>query len=184
MDSKQYIVEMKSALDSINLNSVSQLTEALRIRYAFNQNVFVCGNGGSAAISEHFSCDHLKGIRESKRFAVSHPKAISLVSNLPLITAIANDKSYDQIFSYQIESLAKMGDLILLISSSGNSKNIVKALDSAHKLNLDVFAIVGFDGGKVKELIPENTVHIKSSNYGIVEDCSQSVMHMVSQTLS
>ena len=184
MDSKQYIEEMKIALDSINLEKVSRLTEVLRNRYAFDQNVFVCGNGGSAAISEHFSCDHLKGIRESKQFPVSHPKAISLASNLPLITAIANDKSYDQIFSYQIESLARTGDLILLISSSGNSKNIIEALNSALKLKLYVFAIVGFDGGKVKELIPENTVHITSSNYGIIEDCSQSVMHMVSQTLS
>ena len=101
--------------------------------YLSNKNIFVCGNGGSASISNHFICDHLKGTSSNTNLL---PKIFSLSSNLEIITAIANDIKYDEIFSFQLSRLARQGDCLITISSSGNSENIIKAIKWAKKINL------------------------------------------------
>lgn len=140
--------------------------------------VFVGGNGGSAAISNHLTCDFSKGcaLLETAPL-VTH----SLSTNIELITAIANDISYEEIFSKQLEFMGlKEKDIVILISSSGNSPNIVDAADYSRKIGSTVIGLTGFDGGKLKEMC-DISFHIPVNNYGIVEDCHQAVMHMLAQ---
>ena len=140
-------------------------------------NIFVCGNGGSAAISEHFTCDHSKGINSNTNY---FPKFISLTSNVSLLTAYANDNGYTNVFSEQINNFAENGDVLIAITSSGNSPNIIKAVDTAKNLGLTVITFTGFDGGIVRNQSYYN-FHIPINNYGVVEDCHHIIMHMLAQ---
>lgn len=170
----------KNLFDSLKFVSPNKIdTIADKLIQAINkeQQIFVCGNGGSAAIAEHWTCDHMKGA--SKDTTIS-PKLISLTSNISLISAIANDLSYADIFSYQIDKLSYPGDVLIAISSSGNSPNIVKALEKANTLGLVTIALVGFTGGKAMGTA-QHSIHIPVANYGIVEDCHQAIMHSLAQ---
>ena len=113
------------------------------------KNIFICGNGGSASISNHFVCDHQKGSSMETKLM---PGIISLSSNIEIITAISNDISYDHIFSYQLERLAKPGDGLITISSSGNSKNIILAIECAKNKKLTTISLNGFNGGKANKI--------------------------------
>ena len=114
--------------DGINKISIKKFTTAAKLiekKILSDSNIFLCGNGGSAAIANHYICDFLKVLRTGTNLK---PKFFSLISNLETISAIANDTKYDEIFKYQLESLARKNDLVIFISSSGNSLNIRKAL--------------------------------------------------------
>lgn len=150
---------------------ISDLQKAIDLIESCKGNIFVGGNGGSAAISNHLCCDFIKG---------ADLKAHSMSCNTPLITAIANDMSYADTLSYQIEKLHSDNDLVILISSSGNSQNIIRAADTAKKFKIPVIGLSGFSGGKLKE-IADVSLHINVDNYGVVEDCHQSIMHIISQ---
>lgn len=139
--------------------------------------IFVCGNGGSAAISNHLTCDCLKGVRNGTNIK---PNVYSLASTVELITAIANDFSYDHVFSFQLESHARPGDLLIVISSSGGSQNIVQALRCAKEMGVHTIAMTGFDGGPTNELA-DVKLWVKAHNYGVVEDIHQSLMHILAQ---
>lgn len=175
-----YQEKIAEALNSVCRESLKKVYDELIDAFSNGIPLLVCGNGGSAAISEHFSCDHTKCIQvdtELKSFV------IPLASNVSMITAIANDISYDEIFSKQIEWF-DFHAIVLVISSSGNSPNILKALEVAKKKNMKTIAFVGFDGGKVVEnKLADIILHIDSKNYGIVEDCHQSLMHILAQYL-
>ena len=146
----------------------------------FGSRIFVCGNGGSASIAEHFSCDHSKGVRGDTHL---RPNVVSLSSNMATITAIGNDLGFDQIFSKQVEfSNANHTDVLVAISSSGNSPNILRALEYANQVKMHSIAIVGFDGGGARDLA-DVVLHVNSSNYGVVEDCHQILMHSLAQAL-
>ena len=107
-------------------------------------------------------------------------RAHALTTNTALISAIANDLSYGDVFAYQIESFARPGDVVMVVSSSGDSENIVRAIDTAKKLGLDTIALTGFDGGRARR-IANVAIHVESDNYGIIEDTHQSVMHIIAQ---
>lgn len=173
---KNYVNSLQQALWSIDTSMVQRAADCL-VKAAKNQRtIFVCGNGGSAAIADHLTCDCLKGIRTDTALA---PRVVSLSSNGPLITAIANDISYEQIFAYQLKSLAKPKDVLITISSSGNSPNIREAINMASEIGMHTIGMCGFSGGASLETdIP---IHVNSNNYGIVEDCHQSIMHIISQ---
>lgn len=140
--------------------------------------IYACGNGGSAAIANHLLCDFKKGIQTNTSIK---PRVVSL-AHLEIITAIANDISYDDVFVYQLRTMARAGDLLITISSSGNSENIVRATDWAKKNNIPTISMVGFSGGRSSK-IADVTVHVDAQNYGIVEDVHQSIMHLFSQYL-
>lgn len=144
------------------------------------KRIYVCGNGGSAAIADHLVCDCLKGIRTNTKIK---PKVISLTSNVPLITAIANDFGYENIFSHQLESLGKKKDLLIVISSSGNSPNIIEAIRTATAIGMTTIGFCGFDGGEVMDLV-DIPIYVGTHNYGIVEDAHQACMHMIAQYIS
>jgi phosphoheptose isomerase len=139
--------------------------------------VFSCGNGGSAAIANHLQCDHLKGIRAGSDLA---PRVISLSANVELITAVANDIGYDDVFAYQLQSQSVAGDVLIAISSSGQSPSIVRALTWARGHGLRSIALTGFDGGDSR-MLAEVSLHVDATNYGVVEDIHQALVHALAQ---
>lgn len=166
---------------SLGLESVnnSELEKALFILDKAYQNkipVFVCGNGGSLTMSDHFHCDHAKGTHFDAQL---NPKIEPLTTG-SILTAIANDVGYDDVFSFQLSIKGEADNILVVISSSGNSPNIIKALKKAKELNMISIAFVGFDGGEASK-IADCVLHVKENNYGIIEDCHQSLMHILAQ---
>ena len=143
------------------------------------RSIFVCGNGGSAAISNHLHCDFLKGIQTDTD---RRPRVVSLSASIETITAIANDIAYSEIFAYPLRTLACRGDALITISASGNSENVVRAARWARENGVRTIALTGFSGGRTGPLADVN-IHIPVDNYGVVEDLHQSVMHILAQFL-
>ena len=162
-----------SLLKDFDFNSLGWLCEKLLEIQSNDKEIFVCGNGGSSSLSEHFCCDHQKIIHEKTNLKF---KFNSLNSNSALNTAIANDISYDSIFSKQLEFKAQKGDLLIVISASGNSKNILKALEFAKNNKLATFGLFG-EGGKGEKLT-DNCFLVKSKNVQIIEDIHTIFMHL------
>ena len=176
---EDYLNSLANVSKKIDFNMINKLSDLLLDYYLSESNIFVCGNGGSAAISNHFLCDHLKSTSTNTNLL---PKIISLSSSMELITAIANDIQYDEIFAFQLSRLGKKGDCLITISSSGNSKNIINAIKWAKKNKLKTISLNGFNGGKAKKL-SDLSINVPSNNYGIIEDLHQSIMHILSQSL-
>lgn len=176
---EDYRSELALAWESVDRRRVTAAGNILEACYDRGKQVFSCGNGGSAAISNHLVCDHLKGIRTGSKLS---PKVISLSQNVELLTAISNDIGYGEVFKFQLESLATPGDVVFLISASGNSANIVRAARWAKENDLHTIGLVGFGGGELARLA-DVSVHVASENYGIVEDVHQGIMHMIAQFL-
>ena len=131
-----------SILDSKSENLIQASNEIIRT-IKRKGTIYVCGNGGSAAIANHYVCDFLKFFRQKTRYK---PKIVSLSNNIEVITAISNDFDYKKIFSYQAESLCEKKDLIIIISSSGNSKNIIEIVKFAKKNKIKTIGFSGFKG--------------------------------------
>lgn len=163
-----------ASIDHERLAAAARLLEA-----AFDEGrwLFVCGNGGSAAVANHLVCDHAKGVRTDTHL---RPRVISLSANLELITAIANDIAYDDVFSYQLETMARPGDVLMAISGSGDSKNVVRAVQWARDNGVSSVSFTGFDGGRTARLADIN-LHVDADNYGVIEDTHQSIMHILAQ---
>jgi phosphoheptose isomerase len=174
-----YASEVSRAYASIDRTKMRAAADCLKQAIVADRVVFSCGNGGSCAISNHLLCDYLKGVRAGTNLK---PRVTSLSANIELMTAIANDVCYDDIFSFQLSSLAKPGDVLLAISSSGNSPNILKALSWARENGLRTIAMTGFSGGEARRLA-EIALHVEAENYGVIEDVHQSLMHMLAQFL-
>jgi D-sedoheptulose 7-phosphate isomerase/D-glycero-D-manno-heptose 1,7-bisphosphate phosphatase len=172
-----YFAELARASASIDLAAVQRAAAVLVEAYTNGANVFACGNGGSAAIANHFQCDHLKGVRHETDLL---PKVISLSTSTELLTAIANDIGYEEVFSYQLQSQARPGDVLVAISSSGRSANIVNAISWARDNDVRTVAMTGFQGGDARKLA-EVALHVASINYGIVEDLHQTLAHALAQ---
>ena len=174
---KGYADALCSALLSVDWRqlelAISEL-ESARVRRA---RVWVAGNGGSAAIADHLLCDWVKGT-----FSAAHgPLHVhSLISSTALFTACANDFGYEASFERQIEMQAQPGDVLLCISSSGNSANILAALRKASAMGLKTIALTGFSGGESARLADIN-LHLAANNYGVVEDGHQILMHNIAQ---
>ena len=169
---EKYRNEIEHALTCLEEAPFSVLVSLLRDSFLKKGRIFVAGNGGSASIAEHLSCDFSKGTAKLN--------VISLTSNTALTTALANDEGYEHIFERQLkmQNLTKK-DTVILISSSGNSPNIVNAASYASG-KCPVIGFSGFDGGRLKELA-DVKFHIPIHNYGLVEDCHQIIMHIITQ---
>ena len=165
------------AAASIDLTEVDRAAQILLEAYTRRACVFACGNGGSAAIANHLQCDHLKGVRTETDLS---PRVVSLSTSMELLTAIANDIGYEEVFAYQMQSQSRPGDVLVAVSSSGGSPNIVRALQWARDHDVRTIALTGFQGGEARR-IAEVAVHVASTNYGIVEDLHQTVMHAMAQ---
>jgi phosphoheptose isomerase len=173
----EYAKEMARASETIDPAAMDRAGNVLIEAYARGSRMFSCGNGGSASIANHMQCDHLKGIRTGTDLA---PQVLSLATNVEVLTAIANDIGYHEVFVYQLQSQARPGDVLIAVSSSGRSRNIVDALTWARDHGLRTIAITGFDGGAARTGA-EVAIHVDCTNYGIVEDLHQAVMHALAQ---
>lgn len=180
-----YVRRLSEALQKIDKSELEKLYSIIQQGAILGQTFYVCGNGGSAAIAEHFTCDHSKGVYNNTKgnsFFIN-PKFLSLTNNVSLTTAIANDLGYDKVFSEQLNMFAKKGDVLIVISSSGNSPNIVEAIYAARKIGMKVVSLTGFSGGSAKDNC-DVSIHVPALNYGISEDAHQIVMHILAQYIS
>jgi phosphoheptose isomerase len=176
---REYADRIHSALFDNRLHkSIEDAANLIEATIKSDGIIYVCGNGGSAAIANHLVCDCQKGISTNTNLM---PRIVSLASNVPIITAIANDIGYEDIFSHQLKNFIRPNDILLTISSSGNSPNVKNAIVLAQEKGNKVISFCGFDGGYSKKA--DVCVHVQEDNYGIVEDCHQSVMHMIAQNI-
>jgi len=176
-----YTNMIAEALATVDRDKVEEMTAKLIELAKMGCPVLVCGNGGSAAIAEHMSCDHTKGVAMDTDLK---PFFIPLQSNVSMLTAIANDIGYNEVFRKQIKMFPNKNAGVLAISSSGSSGNIFNALDIARFYKMPTMAMVGFDGGSVVGWkVADIVIHVKSNNYGIVEDCHQIIMHSMAQSI-
>ncbi|MCW2930532.1 MAG: phosphoheptose isomerase [Actinomycetia bacterium] len=173
----EYIKELTRAGETIDPEAMQRAVDILIEAYTTGARTFSCGNGGSASISNHMQCDHTKGVRTATDLI---PHVLSLTTNVELLTAIANDISYADVFTYQLQSQARPGDVLVAVSSSGRSKNIVDAIAWANENGLHTIAITGFQGGAARTTA-EVAIHVDCTNYGVVEDLHQAVMHSLAQ---
>lgn len=171
----EYISQQKAALDSIPATQVAALIEELRVAYQADRQIFVFGNGGSAANASHFATDLGKGSSDKlpRRFRV-----LSLNDNVSWLTALGTDYAYDQIFVRQMANYARPGDLLLTMSVSGNSPNLVKAIEWGNAHQLETIALVGAKRGRLAELA-KHVVVVDSEHYGRVEDAHMGICHML-----
>lgn len=171
----KYVEAQKAALDSIPAAKVVELIRWLQAAHRDGKQVFVLGNGGSAANASHFATDLGKGSSDKlgKRFRV-----LSLTDNVSWLTALGNDYSYDEVFVGQLRNYGNKGDIVIAISVSGNSPNCVKALEWAKANGLRTVALVGAKKGRMAELA-EQVLVINDTHYGRVEDAQMGICHML-----
>jgi D-sedoheptulose 7-phosphate isomerase len=176
---EDYYRRFVQVLESFDKAPLEQICEVLLEVSERNGTLWVAGNGGSAAISDHTVCDTTKGT-----FVEGQPpiRSVSLASNGPMITALGNDISYDEIFRQQLVYYLQPEDALLVVSSSGNSPNVVNACRYAKERGVPTIAFVGFRGGKLAEMA-DHVVWIDVDNYGIAEDTHQSLIHVLTQYL-
>jgi D-sedoheptulose 7-phosphate isomerase len=170
-----YLQAQKRALDSIPANAVAGLIELLGTAWQEDRQIFVAGNGGSAANASHFATDLGKGASDKlkRRFRV-----LSLNDNVSWMTALGNDYSYDEVFVGQLRNYGRAGDLLLALSVSGNSPNLVKALTWARDNGLVTIALVGRKRGAMAELA-RHVIVIDDDHYGRVEDAQMGICHLL-----
>lgn len=164
---------------SLDLESLAPVLDVLRSTIASESGfIFVCGNGGSAALSQHFAID--LGLGTHRKSNKGGCRIFDLTSNASVLTATANDTGYENVFSSQLDLYSNKGDLLIAISSSGNSINIIEAIKKARDRGVTTIGLTGFDGGEVRRLV-NFSIHVETEagNYGIVEDLHSFVLHIL-----
>lgn len=177
--SKEYIERLTTVLENLDTKKLDLLKKKVQQLIGTNKTLFICGNGGSASTSSHMACDFSKTILgKNPRTNSKRLRVISLNDCIPTMTAWGNDEGYEHIFSEQLKSLGKKGDLLIVITGSGNSANILEVVKVAKKLGIESFGLLGFGGGKVKTLLTDALV-VDSSDYGLVEDTHHIINHLI-----
>jgi D-sedoheptulose 7-phosphate isomerase len=171
----QYIEAQHAALNSISQTALETLTHSLQTIWREDRQVFAIGNGGSASNASHFATDLGKGASDKlgKRFRV-----LSLTDNVSWITALGNDYAYEDVFKRQLENYAQAGDLLIAVSVSGNSPNLVRAVEWANAQGLNTAALVGAKRGRLADLAHQVLV-VDDTHYGRVEDVQMHILHML-----
>jgi D-sedoheptulose 7-phosphate isomerase len=172
-----YFEKVAEAAASVDRESLREAVAILIAVHGRGGAVYSCGNGASAAIANHLVCDHCKMVQTDTGLT---PRVYSLSATVEIITAVSNDLCYEEIFVYQLRTLAKPGDVLVTISASGNSENIVRAASWAKEHGLKVIAMTGFSGGRSAG-IADIDLHVVAHNYGVIEDVHQSLMHILAQ---
>jgi D-sedoheptulose 7-phosphate isomerase len=174
-----YLDRLKRSCDLYPLAEIESLGMTLLDCWRTGKQIFIFGNGGSAANAIHLANDFSYGI--SKKFG-SGLRVIALPANSSLVTCLANDEGYDSIFSYQLAVMARPGDVVIALSGSGNSPNIIKALEHSKSVGLRSYAILGFSGGKALALA-DHSIHVAVDDMQLSEDAQLIVGHMLMQWL-
>lgn len=170
----RYLETLRAVLADLPLVPLGQALEALERAQREGRHVFLAGNGGSAATASHMANDLMKGIATRGRPGI---RAIALTDNVPLVTAIANDIGYEEIFARQLAWLGRPDDLLIVISASGNSPNIVRAVETARQIGMTAIGLLGMGGGKVAGMV-DIAVVVPSSEYGPIEDAHMVFDHL------
>lgn len=174
-----YFGRIAEAISASDLSALDGIVSAVRDAIDNDRFIFICGNGGSAGIANHSLCDFLKCVRTDTGLM---PRFMSLSAHTEMNSALANDISYDEVFAYQLESMARPGDLLWTVSSSGDSQNVVRAIETAKEKGMTSISFTGFSGGRSRELADLNA-HVEAQNYGVIEDVHMSFIHIITQYL-
>lgn len=171
----KYIEMEKMVLDSLSRDDISEIMNVLEHARESGKRIFICGNGGSASTASHFECDFNKGISYDQEIKYD---VECLSDNVPMMMAIANDIGYDDIFVAPLKNKMKSEDILIGISGSGNSENVIRAFRYAGSIGADTIAFTGYDGGKLKQMAKYN-IHVSIKNMQIVEDMHLILNHMM-----
>lgn len=174
-----YSERLRAILAGTDWAGVGELAEELFDCWKTGRQLFLCGNGGSAGNAIHLANDFLYGVSKRKGSAL---RVTALPANSSVLTCLANDEGYEQIFSLQLAALGQPGDVLIVLSGSGNSANILRALEQARESGLKSYAILGFTGGQAKQLA-DVVLHFPIDDMQIAEDLQLIVGHMVMQQL-
>ena len=175
---KDYLEEGSRIRNSLDIYKISFLGESMSIAFKGGNKLIIFGNGGSAADAQHIAAEFV-GRFEKERKPLP---AIILHGNSSAVTAIGNDYSYDNVFSRQMEAFAKKGDLVIALSTSGNSRNVVVAVEKANDVGCEVFGITGSRGGRMKELIKDsNLIMIGSDRTSFIQESTIAIGHLISK---
>jgi len=176
----EYLNTLIDVSKKIDLQNIQKAVDLIFKTIKNRDYLYVCGNGGSAAIANHYICDFFKQL---SKYTKLRAKIRSFNSDNDLISAISNDVSYDQVFKIQAERYMNKNDVLILISSSGNSKNIVEVLKFCKKKKIRTIGFSNFNGGYLKKN-SSISIHSPINNYGIGEDINHILMHMIMQYIS
>lgn len=171
-----YKAAVLNAIETIDLEKVGESIEIFRRAREEGRRIFVCGNGGSAATASHFVCDMVKGASHGR---ASRFRILALTDSLPTITAYSNDVGYECVFVEQLKNFAEPGDVVMAISGSGNSPNVLRAVEYGNALGCRTIALTGRNGGKLGPLAQLN-LQVSHPHMGRIEDAHMMVAHMIS----
>jgi D-sedoheptulose 7-phosphate isomerase len=179
-DINGYFSKLTHAFELIDRQSINKLTNLLLNHYDRKTQIFIFGNGGSGATASHVVCDFNKGacLNLEKKF-----KFMCLNDNLPTLLAYSNDLSYDDVFYQQLRNFCNQEDLVIGISGSGNSKNVLKGIEYAKECGAATFSLCGFDGGRLRAIDTVNCIHVPVDDMQVVEDCHMFIFHLIMQAL-
>lgn len=176
---RKYISELRWTLDLLPVEKIDQVISLLHHARLNNRQVFTMGNGGSASTASHFVCDLAKNTRKN-----GWPpfRVLGLADNMAILSAYANDEGYENVFSKQLESLVQAEDIVIGISTSGNSLNVIKAIELANDKKAFTIGFTGFGGGKLAQIVGVD-IHVPSDNIEQVEDIHLALEHLICNVL-
>ncbi|MBN1364208.1 MAG: SIS domain-containing protein [Syntrophaceae bacterium] len=179
-DIKKYLRLLEKRMSALNIKQINQIVNILKSAYDNERTIFTMGNGGSGTTASHIVCDFNRGVSANlvKKF-----KVVCLNDNVSSMSAIANDMGYNVIFEEQLKNFLQPGDVVIGISASGNSRNIIKAIQYANKQGAVTVGFCGFDGGKLKKIV-KYPIHIKTNDMKIAEDIHSIISHILMKILS
>ena len=172
---QNYISLLQQTLDQLPRQLISDVIDILQNARRQGTQVFIMGNGGSASTASHFVCDLAKNTR---RAGLPHFRVIGLTDNMAILSAYANDEGYEHVFSEQLANLIQPKDVVIAISASGNSKNVIHAIEEAQKYDVTTIGFTGFDGGRLGQMVNIN-IHVKSNVIEHVEDIHLVLEHII-----
>jgi D-sedoheptulose 7-phosphate isomerase len=176
---QDYISQLHKTLDELPESQIIEVIDILHEARLSQRQIFIMGNGGSASTASHFVCDLSKNTRKSH---LPNYRVIGLTDNMAVLSALANDEGYENVFSQQLVSFVRPGDVVIAISASGNSPNVLKATELANQMGARTVGMTGFDGGKLAKLV-EIDVHVPSKIIEHVEDIHLMLEHLITKAL-
>ena len=176
---QNYISALQQTIDQLPRQLIADVVDVLQDARVRGSNIFIMGNGGSASTASHFVCDLAKNTRCE---GLPHFRVIGLADNMAILSAYANDEGYESVFAQQLVNLLQPKDVVIAISASGNSKNVLNAIEEAQKHDVVTIGFTGFDGGRLGQMVNIN-IHVKSDTIEHVEDIHLMLEHVIVKTI-
>ena len=176
---RNYILALQRTMDQLRSQAIADVIGILQDARMKGCQIFIMGNGGSASTASHFVCDLSKNTRHE---GLPHFRVIGLTDNMAMFSAYANDEGYENVFAQQLANLIRPGDVVIGISASGNSKNVINAMEEAQKHSVTTIGFTGFDGGLLGKMVNIN-IHVNSNIIEHVEDIHLMLEHMMVKTI-